>query len=199
MLVFVFDITNIFESDLQNAIDVLSETEKYRLENMISVKRRKEFILGHFLLRKVLCHFFNVDIEKARIESLQTGALHLPNMQGVFASISHTAEKLAIAIGKTPVGIDIEKMSPRDNFPGLLNQIDSMDVAKELVASGMSVQNAFYHLWCKKEALYKLNSQTTAQIPFLFYHRYKDFMMCVACKEEEPIEWIVKEIGDFNV
>ena len=165
---------------------------------MISVKRKKEFVLGHFLLRRLICDIFNVPMEKALVETLETGALTLPLMDGVYASISHTMERLAIAIGNTPVGVDIEKMAERENFPALLNQIDSMDRAKELVAAGMSVQHAFYRLWCKREALYKLKSQTEVSTPFLYYRQYQDFMMCLACRDAADPEWIYKKAEEYD-
>ena len=199
MKVFVFDITKVNDNMLEKASSVLSETEKNRLDNMISVKRRKEFVLGHFLLRRLLCDVFNVPMEKAFVETLQTGALSLPLLDGVYASISHTLERLAIAIGNTPVGFDIEKIAERDNFPALLNQIDAMDKAKELVAAGMSVQNAFYRLWCKREALYKLKSQTEVSSPFLYYRQYQDFMMCLACRDATDAEWIYKKAEEYDV
>lgn len=199
MKVFVFDITKINDKMLDMASGVLSETEKNRLANMISIKRRKEFVLGHFLLRRLVCDIFNVPVEKAVVETLQTGALSLPLMENVYASISHSFERLAIAIGNTPVGFDIEKMAERENFPALLNQIDGMEKAKELVAAGMSVQNAFYRLWCKREALYKLKSQTEISAPFLYYKQYEDFMMCLACKDSVDVEWIFKNAEEYNV
>lgn len=199
MKVFVFDITEVNDKMLEKASAVLSETEKKRFDNMISVKRRKEFVLGHFLLRRLLCDILNIPMEKALVETLQTGALSLPLLDGVYASISHTLGRLAIAIGNTPVGFDIEKMVERENFPALLNQIDAMGKAKELVAAGMSVQNAFYRLWCKREALYKLHSQTEVSTPFLYYRQYQDFMMCLACKEATDTEWIYKKAEEYDV
>ena len=199
MKIFVFDITKTNDKMLEMASGVLSETEKNRLANMISIKRRKEFVLGHFLLRRLVCDIFDVPVKKVVVETLQTGALSLPLMENVYASISHSFERLVVAIGSTPVGVDVEKMAERENFPALLNQIDGMEKAKELVSAGMSVQNAFYRLWCKREALYKLKSQTEIRTPFLYYRQYEDFMMCLACKDAVEPEWIFKDTEEYDV
>ena len=133
MKIFVFDITKTNDKMLEMASGVLSETEKNRLANMISIKRRKEFVLGHFLLRRLVCDIFDVPVKKVVVETLQTGALSLPLMENVYASISHSFERLVVAIGSTPVGVDVEKIAERENFPALLNQIDGMEKAKELL------------------------------------------------------------------
>jgi len=197
--VFIFDITKVNDSELHQKADFLSDTEKIRLSNMISVKRQKEFILGHFLLRRLLCEIFDIPMEKALVETLKTGALTLPLLPDVYASISHTIERLAIAVGNVPVGIDIEKMVPRDNFEALLGQIDSVGKAKHLMDLGMPMQEAFYRLWCQREAMYKLKSQKELFHPASYYKQHEKFMLCCACAEQTEIEWIIQDLKNYDV
>ena len=199
MQVFVFDMSDTSCDLLEKAKAFLSETEKQRLANMISVKRQKEFVCGHFLLRQLLCELFHQSLEDIDVQSMPTGALFLPKMPNIFVSLSHSNDKLAVAIGNCPVGVDIEKMLAKDNFPALINQIDSMDKAQELIAAGMSVQHTFYHLWCKREAVYKLKSQAQIALPYLYYNRIEDFMLCVATENQTNVEWILKQVKDYNV
>ena len=197
MQVFIFDVSNISVEQAKQYLDVLSVTEKGRFDSMISLKRQKEFVLGHVWLRRLLCDLFNADISQACVETMPTGALSLPYMPNTYASISHTEERLAIAIGDAPLGLDIEYISDQHNFPALLNQIDAVEKAKELIASGMSVQDAFYHLWCRREALYKLNSFVQTAEPFLYDHKSENYMLCLACQKAVEIDWIMKKGTDY--
>ena len=153
MKVFICDISNVSDACLEKAVSFLSETEKERLNNMISIKRKKEFIAGHYLLRRLLSQCNNVPIEQVQIQTLQSGALVLPNETFGYISLSHSFDFVAIAVSSVPVGLDMEKMRPKNNFNEILEQIDAVVEAKDLMSQGFPLQESFFRLWTKKEAV----------------------------------------------
>ncbi len=189
MHIFIFDLTAVSDDKLIQAAQVLSASEKKRLDNMISVKRRKEFVLGHFILRHLLANHFAKPIEQIQVQSLETGALFLPDFPNLYTSISHSFGHLAIAFAYHPLGVDMEKITQRDNFEALLYQIDSFDQAQELMNTGFSLCDAFYHLWTRREATYKLQSQSETKHPVFHYHTYQDFILCAAGKDTFSPVW----------
>lgn len=192
MQVFICDISNVTEAELNNAVAFLSVSEKERLSNMISIKRQREFIVGHYLLRRLLCLRFNRPIEQIKIQAMQSGALMPLDESLGYVSLSHSFDFVAIALSSGPVGLDMEKMRSKNNFNEILEQIDAVKPAGELMKQGCSLQESFFKLWTKREALYKLNSlapiTNKENIP-CFYHKYSDFMLCVAGLDTEEVEW----------
>ena len=170
----------------------MSFSEKERLQSMISVKRQREFIAGQYLLRMVLSRHYDRPIEILDVQTLQSGALSLPDRSLGYVSLSHSFEHVAIALGTEPLGLDMEKMRPKNNFNEILEQIDSVKAAGELMKQGFSLQESFFRLWTKREAVYKLNSLVDVsdkeQI-HLSYHKNNDFMLCVAAIKEQKVSW----------
>jgi phosphopantetheinyl transferase len=73
-----------------------------------------------------------------------------------------------------------------------LEQIDSVKAAGDLMKQGFSLQESFFRLWTKKEAVYKLNSLidiTDKEKIRLSYHKNNDFMLCVAAIQKDDVSW----------
>lgn len=192
MQVFICDISKVSDAQLEKATAFLSTSEKERLSNMISVKRQREFVAGHYLLRRLLSQSFGTPIEQIEIKSLQSGALVTADNNLGYVSLSHSFNYVAIALSSCPVGLDMEKMRAKDNFNEILEQIDAVKSAGELMKEGYSLQETFFRLWTKREAVYKLNSV----LPFedkkkisCSFHQHADFMLCVANAETEDVVW----------
>ena len=192
MKVFICDISKVSDASLDKAVVFLSASEKERLSNMISVKRQREFIAGHYLLRRLLSRYYNKPIEQIEIQTLQSGALKPADAELGFVSLSHSFDYVAIALCEFPVGLDMEKMRSKDNFNEILEQIDSVKPARDLIKQGYSAEESFFRLWTKREALYKLNSVFAVSDKtevFSYFHKNADFMLCVASPEAQSVVW----------
>ncbi|MBO5997913.1 MAG: 4'-phosphopantetheinyl transferase superfamily protein [Alphaproteobacteria bacterium] len=190
MKVFINDISRISDEQLSKATDFLSAEEKERLKNMISVKRQREFICGHFLLRKILSE--ELKMPTIEIKTLKSGALVLADTSLGYISLAHSFDKVAIAFCSNPVGIDVEKMRAKDNYNAILEQIDSVKDAQSLMQQGDSSQNAFFKLWTRREAFYKMSSvceQSVLDKTFFYYFEQNDFMFCAASTVPQQIQW----------
>ena len=196
MKVFICDISKVSSEQLNHFASFLSETEKNRLQNMISVKRQREFICGHYLLRKILGEKANKPLNEIEINTLNSGALVLADSSLGYISLSHSHEQVAIAIASNPVGLDMEWMQAKDNYNPILEQIDAVKDAGQLLAQGYSMQEAFFRLWTRREAYYKLSSvceQSAFDETSFSYFNQRNFMFCVACAKPEQIQWEIYE------
>ncbi len=193
MKVFISDISKLSDESLPQAVDYLSQTERQRLDDMISVKRRREFVFGHFLLRRVLSQASDQPLDKIDIQTLPSGALVLGDENLGYVSLSHSNGQVAIAHCANPVGLDMEWIRAKDNYNEILEQIDSVKAAQELMSQGVSLKEAFFRLWTKREAYYKLSSvcdAVTRDSAFFDYYQLGDFMFCVASSSPQQIEWV---------
>ena len=164
MKVFICDISKVSSEQLNNFASFLSETEKNRLQNMISVKRQREFVCGHYLLRKILSEEKNKALNEIEINTLSSGALVLADPSLGYISLSHSHEQVAVAFASNPVGLDMEWIQSKDNYNAILEQIDAVKDAGQLLSQGYTMQETFFRLWTRREAYYKLSS--VEQSPF---------------------------------
>jgi len=73
-----------------------------------------------------------------------------PQMKGHHISFSHTKTSVAVALADIPVGIDMEKLSPRilPLYPRFMSEA-------EIAACNVNNLKELYYHWCAKEAMYK--------------------------------------------
>lgn len=141
---------------------LLSESEQARLQRFLQPRRAREFLLGRLLLRHALvqtlgCTPTDISIQErpgaspqAAIAGRLADGIALPGF-----SISHSRGWLACAIGEVfPVGVDIEATAPQRDLPALARQAFSESETTWLARQERH-DDAFYRLWCAKEALYK--------------------------------------------
>ena len=120
----------------------LSQREQERLTTLHSEKKQREFLAIRHLLREA---------------QLPTTVLYYtsegkPQLEGQYISISHSHDFVMIALSPHPIGIDIERCTPRilrlaPRFPPWQAPSD-MDELTQI--------QAYTQLWTIKEALYKV-------------------------------------------
>lgn len=141
---------------------LLSDSEQARLQRFLKPSRAREFLLGRLLLRHALmqtlgCLATDISVEErpgaspqATIAGRLADGVALPGF-----SLSHSRGWLACAIGEIfPVAVDIEAPAPQRDLPSLAQQAFS-ERETAWLARQERYDDAFYRLWCAKEALYK--------------------------------------------
>ena len=119
----------------------LSQGEEERLTTLHSEKKQREFLAIRHLLREA---------------QLPTTALYYtegkPQLEGQYISISHSPDFVMIALSPHPIGIDIERCTPR-----ILRLAPRFTPWQAPPAMDEAAQiQAYTQLWTIKEALYKV-------------------------------------------
>ena len=127
----------------------LSQREQERLTTLHSEKKQREFLAIRHLLQQA---------------QLPTTALSYtpegkPLLEGQYISITHSYDFVMIALSPRPVGIDIERCTPRilclaPRFTPWQAPLD-MDEPTQI--------QAYTQLWTIKEALYKIADQPSVR------------------------------------
>lgn len=135
---------------------VLDQTELQKAQLLKFPVSRSRFIAVRAMLRQTLAGYLATDPASLRFE---TGAFGKPQLAcgSLHFNLSHTADRLLIAVANFPdVGIDIERVNPRDRLDALAKRVFSdkewgiwhqLPVEQQLTG--------FYRLWTKKEAFVK--------------------------------------------
>ena len=136
----------------------LSCSEREFLSAISAQRRRLEYIVGHYLLRQMLCHVAPHWAPDIRVEHHRGQAPFLTglNAERINFSLSHSGNAVCCVVAQDcPLGLDIER--PRRRKYGEIADAYFAPVETEQLAR-MPVEEQgaeFYRLWTLKESLLK--------------------------------------------
>ncbi len=93
---------------------------------------------------------YNIDINSLEIEKGEHGKPYFKNLPDFHFNISHSGELLAVAISRSPVGIDIEKK--REFNPKIAKRFHPQEAS---YINAKDCDSRFLEVWTKKEACLK--------------------------------------------
>ena len=142
----------------------VTPAEEARARRMGSARRRREFLVCRGALRQILGGA--LDIEPLAVPILE-GPHGKPSLAPgrrpeIGFNVSHSGERfvVAAAVGMAP-GVDVERVRPRRNLPGLARRFFSPAEQEEVAAAPDPLQ-AFYRVWTRKEAVIKADGRGVA-------------------------------------
>jgi 4'-phosphopantetheinyl transferase len=145
------------ESTTEN---LLSGSEKTRLNSTNNNNKKREFLISRALMRHALTQQFGTPenewefIDKPNCPPIVN---NLP--KNTYLSLSHSNGLICFAISSSPVGIDLENVLTERDYEALA-EIFMSDEELRIISHNKNEQaNNFYRLWCAKEAYYKTLSR----------------------------------------
>ncbi len=127
----------------------LNRSQKYHFD-----KDRNRFIICRALLKISLADHVGISVDKIVIAIDAHKKPYLPSHPNVFFNVSHTHKYALIAIGKTLVGVDIEKIDwDYDYSEAVTTVFNSTDRHK--LGLAIDKKHTFFKYWTRKEAIVK--------------------------------------------
>ena len=120
----------------------LSQGEEERLCALHSEKKQREFLAIRHLLREA----------QLPATALYYTSEGKPQLKGQYISITHSHDFVMIALSPHPVGIDIERCTPR--ILRLASRFTAWQAPSDM--DELTQIRAYTQLWTIKEALYKV-------------------------------------------
>jgi 4'-phosphopantetheinyl transferase len=145
---------DLFEKILPSA-HVLSLEEKARTHHFSLLEDKSKFIFSHVVLRLILSNYTGLSPEGIDLYENQYGKPYIRSGEFYF-NISHAKEKLAIAISKTEIGIDLEYIDAELNLMEIEGTVLTKSEISLLSSFAPKLQaKQFFLFWTRKEAIVK--------------------------------------------
>lgn len=139
---------------------LLDAAERKRLSGLHAHKRRCEFLTGRALIKDVLSGIIGVAPEKVQLGFSEKGAPVLKNTPSLFFSLSHSVDKVVLAVHEAPVGVDIEHVRDRP-FEALTRRLfDTQAQETFSLLAPCDQSDFFFRTWTMGEAAFKVTHQT---------------------------------------
>jgi 4'-phosphopantetheinyl transferase len=139
----------------------LSQSERYRADEMTSPEVRDCFLAARRILRFSLSKWMSVDPLDLEIIPDENGKPYLVTENPIHFSITHSSDQVAVAFSRKRVGLDLESfrevdasaLAARFFTPDEADWIDHSDDA-----------NLFFRLWCSREAAIKADGRGLSKL-----------------------------------
>lgn len=163
--VWLVDARTVDESRLRARFCWLTAGEAQRYHRFIRPQRQRQFLVGRVLLRIALGELLGCAPSTLNVveRSGQSPTLQCPGAMPGF-SIAHSGDWIACAVSAdSMLGLDIEVMDDGRDMLALAAQVFSQqDVRALATLQGERRLRAFYELWSRREAAYKLRTAGVA-------------------------------------
>lgn len=139
-------------------LETLSTDEQKRARSMAAAPAR-QFVAARKLLRRLLAAYVPCPPGRIEIALGAHGKPHLagtPSQAGVHFNLSHSAGVAAVAVGRSPVGIDIESVHDLSDPDAIAARFFAPSELRALRrAPDAQQQRTFFSFWTCKEAYLK--------------------------------------------
>lgn len=146
---------NIMSFNLEDALCQLSEQRRIQALRFSHELGRRQCVASYILLKKALLKEFGININPL-FDYTEQGKPTIRNYPHIHFNISHCRKAVAVAVGATPVGIDIETIRP---FKDSLARHVLNDSEYASVVSSPHPDIEFIKLWTRKEAFLKFTGE----------------------------------------
>ena len=150
---------NVSDNDLADFRPTLSKDETARSERFYFERHRRRFVAARASLRSVLAAYVDLDPSKIAFEYGHKGKPCLAGKganSGLHFNLSHSNERVLIAVSRVPVGVDIEFIRPLKDCEAIARRFFSEAEQSALFSVPPERKlEAFFTCWTRKEAYVK--------------------------------------------
>lgn len=208
MEVYMFSLASLQDGQIQQeAMKLLSETDRISMEEIKSQKKQLTFLGGRILLQYVVrLH----GIDAFHLAYGKNGKPYFSDIRDFFFNISHSGDYLILAWSHYEIGIDMEQIRKElPRFPErMLSPTDFSFWQKQ---NDLAKIKCFFELWTRKESYIKLSGDSIFRkvkelsvsdgnhfwefmgMPVSYFHtcQWNDYMISV-CTLEKKAQLSVK-------
>ncbi len=160
---------NVMRSNAEVLLKQLPISIQTQYMQCISIKRKAEFLSSRYTLHLMLKKRFpKLDLNHWEITQTSPFQIKIHQQHLCYVSISHSQKAIAVALSKSPIGIDIEQTRTRSNMLELAQEFMTDSELTSLQKQPKAKQeDYFYRNWTQKESVFKcLTEQKQTQFSF---------------------------------
>lgn len=139
---------------------LLSLFEQQQAKRFYRLQDRQAYTVTHGICRLILSRYLKKPAQRIQIEQAPHGKPLLNSATDLHFNLTHSGSKALVAVGRCPLGIDMEWMKPDLPFDELVPQFMSPQEQECFATLSLEQKRiAFYLCWTRKEAYVKAIGQ----------------------------------------
>lgn len=137
---------------------VLTPDERSRADRYRRKEDQLRFIVGRMCLRLLAATYLHRSPADILLVEGRNGKPGIKDAGNLQVNVSHAGDWVLVVVGKSSVGIDIEKVNPDFLFGDLLDQ-SFAPAEQQFIRQSSDPRRTFYQLWTRKEAIVKATAK----------------------------------------
>lgn len=130
-------------------LSLTDEERRGKIRKQGISQRAMEGLVGDVLTRFAIKKEFGINLKNISFSRNDYGKPYLENFCGIHFNVSHSKEMVVCAVGKTPVGTDVEKIK------SVKYDVKERVCTKDELEQIKDSDEEFIKLWTQKEAVVK--------------------------------------------
>ncbi len=176
---------------------LLSSEEQQRVERFRFADHRRRYQIGHGALRRILSGYVGVAPKAIEFSQGARGKPYLVTA-GPHFNLSHSGKLALVAVARTEVGVDLEKVRRLDSMTEIARRhFAPREFATLAALQGSDCELAFYRCWTRKEAYIKALGEGLAMSLDSFEVSLCEQPIFEACHDgrEDPKQWSLLDVS----
>ena len=170
---FIYDsINNYTKNNYKNNIDLLTDNDKKKLNNLVKEQDKELLILSRYLLNKLLINNYNISYKDLNIYHNKDLK---PLSDKIYFNISHKNIYTAVCISKNKIGIDIEEIKEVDL--NITNQFCTPK-EKQYINNSKDKYKSLFTIFSLKEAYFKMLGTNLNNIKNIEFNIHNNKITC---------------------
>lgn len=145
-------ISEFSEEKKEDYLKFLDTEKRNQYLSSSNENRKNSILLSQGFAKEKIGELFSIDKKDIIFSVTESGKPFCKSHPGIYFSLSHSEDFLALAVGDREVGIDIEKI--REAKEKLIKRV-CCENEKQKIFSSENPDKAFTEIWTKKEAYLK--------------------------------------------
>lgn len=135
---------------------ILDDREMARADAFRFARDRLRYISAHAQTRRILGQYLGLTANSLRIAELPSGKPILQDHPHLHFNLSHSQDIAMLGVAGAEIGVDVELMRVISDLDDIAEyNFSKREVAEIKAASPNDRYNAFFAIWCRKEAFVK--------------------------------------------
>ena len=152
-----------WNADQMRLLSQLPTEEQSRIERYRRDADRYRGLAAALLPRLLIAHQSGQPLSAIHFERSPAGKPFYPLDLGFHFNLSHSGRYIALAVGPSPVGVDVEQLRPTMDWDAIAKRFFAADEQRWLAGFDEAErQRRFIALWTRKESLLKATGEGVA-------------------------------------
>ena len=149
--------------------------KKNNIDKILNIKKKKQSIIGEFLLKKLLKKNYNINYKDLKFKINKYGKPFILDMN-IYYNISHSHDYVITAISKNKIGIDIEKIR-KTNIKNIY-QFSTKNELDYILSSKKNIEKRLFKIYTLKESYFKMKGTNLNNIKNVEFTINKNEIIC---------------------
>lgn len=197
LCLYVLYIENLDENILQDILSLLPKNIQKKISKLRFSFHRHQKTLSYYLLYHTLANELCKNIQDLVIKTDENGKPFLTNYNRQF-NLSYSKDIITLTTDETPVGIDVEYITPLDDINKLLDFFSEEERHDILKKNKHKRIEYFYELWTLKESYVKaLGKGLSCPLNAFSFKIYKNKIILSKAINSET-DWNFRKYGFYQ-